>query len=165
MQSIREYLLGVLAAALICGIASEIMGKKGVSGSLVKLLCGVFLSVSVVAPLADLRLSALPDWTQDIQLDASQAVAEGNQLANAEYRAVITRQTQAYILDKAESLGATLTVEVTLAQDALASPEAVTLRGSISPYAKQTLSRWIISELGIEEEALKWIAVNERKKR
>ena len=61
-------------------------------------------------------------------------------------------------MDKAESLGAELTVEVTLSDDELMVPCAVKLSGAISPYAKKVLSDTIAKDLGIQVEEQIWTA-------
>ena len=43
MESIRDYLLSVTAAALICGIISSLTGKSSNIPKVLKLLCGLFL--------------------------------------------------------------------------------------------------------------------------
>lgn len=160
MSSIGEYLSGVLCAALICGIVSELMGKKGVSASLIKILCGIFMTLSVIAPLVDIRMGPLEDLTNGIRADAQSAIAEGESMAVNEYRTVIKQRTEAYILDKANSLGAEVQVSVSLDEGELAQPCSVIIRGRISPYAKGLLSNWLSTDLGIHTEEQKWIATN-----
>ncbi len=160
MAGIAEYILGVFAAALLCGIAAELMGKKGLSAGMVRLICGVFLTLTVAAPLGKLNLSSLPELAGSIQWDAADAAEEGKNLAQQQYREVITQRTQTYILDKAESLGLTLQVTVRLSDTELAVPESVSLQGNASPYARKTLSRWLAEELGLDTEAQEWIATN-----
>ena len=158
MKTIGEYLLCVLAGALICGIILELVGKNNASGPLIRLLCGVFMILCVVSPLLNIRLSSLTDFTDEIREQADAVSSDGKMMAQEEYRAVITQRTQAYILDKAVSLGADVTVEVTLGEDDLAAPHAVTIRGRISPYAKGLLSSWLASDLGVATEEQTWIA-------
>ena len=69
--------------------------------------------------------------------------------------AVIKAQTETYIEDKAEALGATVTAGVTLAGDML--PWQVELTGEVSPYVKTRLAQTIWAELGIPEERQVWL--------
>ncbi len=151
-----EYVLGVLCAALICGVVTRILGKKGVQGNLVQILCSIFLMISIVSPLAKLSFDSWENLHLDIERDALAAADQGKNEVNNQYRQVITQRTTTYILDKAESMGLALEVSVTLREDDLAAPKAVTLRGRIAPYAKQVLSSWLANELGIEEQ--EWIS-------
>lgn len=159
MDSLGKYLLGILAGALICGIAMELVGKKSGNGPLIRLLCGVFMMLCVISPLLDVRIGPLSDLTGQIQQEADAITQDGKNLAQDYYRSVITQRTQAYILDKAVSLGADIEAEIVLSEDDLSAPESVTLRGRISPYAKGLLSNWLESELGIASEEQTWIAV------
>lgn len=156
----ETYLLGILACALICGIAMELTGKKGSNAAVIKLLCGVFMLLCVVSPLFNVRVGPLADLTEQYRAEADTFTRDGEILAQEQYQAVITQRTEAYILDKAVSLGAEIDVEVVLAEDAPSAPKAVTIRGRVSPYAKGLLSSWLTSELGIATEEQRWIASN-----
>ena len=156
MTALGEYVLGVLFAAMICSIVTRILGKKGVQGNLVKMLCSIFMMISIVSPLAKLSFDSWEEFQVDIQHDALAAVDQGKNEINIQYRQVITQRTTSYILEKAESLGLVLEVSVTLEEDELAAPRSVTLQGRASPYARQVLSSWLANELGIEEQ--QWIS-------
>lgn len=157
MESIRNYLLGITAAALVCSILTRLLGSKGLLGTAVKLLAGIFMALTVVSPWVNIRLTSLGDFTQGISYDASAAAADGENSAMEAMAEIIKQQTQAYILDKAESLGAQLSVEVTVSGDDLPVPCAVRLEGQISPYAKSALSTCIAEDLGISVEEQIWI--------
>ena len=160
MDSLGKYLLGILSCALICGIVTQLIGKKSGNAALIRLLCGVFMLLSVVSPLLDIHIGSLGDLTGQIRREADAITQDGKNLAQDHYRAVITDRTQAYILDKAVSLGAEMEAKVILEEDDLAAPKSVTIRGRISPYAKGILSNWLESELGIPAEEQTWIASN-----
>lgn len=160
MQFVGKYLLGILSGALICAIVLELVGKKSANAALIRLLCGVYMLLCVVSPLLDVRIGSLTDFTDAIGQEANGFAQDGKNMAQEEYRAVITQRTTAYILDKAASLGAEIEAEVTLSEDDIAAPSSVTVRGRISPYAKGLLSSWLESELGIEAEEQTWIATN-----
>lgn len=157
METIREIIISVTAVALICGIVTKLI-HKGLLGSVMKLLAGIFMALSVVSPLLDLRLGDLKDFTLDIQTNAAQIAAEGENSARLEIAAIISEQSAAYILDKAESLGVELTVQVTVSHEDWPVPSGVRLEGSVSPYAKAVLSEYISETLGIEREEQQWIS-------
>lgn len=159
MASLGKYLLGILACALICGIALELVGKKSGNGPLIRMICGVFMILCVVSPLLDIRIGPMSDLTGQIQQEADALTQDGKNLAQEYYRSVITQRTQAYILDKAVSLGADIEAEIVLSEDDTSVPKSVTVRGRISPYVKGLLSNWLESELGIATEEQTWIAV------
>ena len=73
-----------------------------------------------------------------------------------ETREIITDKTCAYILDKAETLRAQLTVQVILSDEELPVPERIYLTGQASPYARSMLQRLIEEELGVPKERQIW---------
>ena len=157
MGEIRGYLISVTAAAILCAVASTLLGKKGTIGTIGKLLCGIFLAITVVSPLTRVQLRSGYELWDDLSADAAAAVASGEAAAYDELRAGIKARTEAYILDKAAFYAAELSVEVTLSDEDPPIPCAVRLTGSVSPYAKQRLQQDISEELGIPKEAQIWI--------
>ncbi|MBO5891759.1 MAG: hypothetical protein J6Q30_03500 [Oscillospiraceae bacterium] len=156
MGSVREYLLGITVVALCCGVLSSVLGKKGLAGGTVKFLCGMVMLLAVVGPLLSLRIGDMQGAFKDLSQDANAITAFGRETALKEYAGIIKERTAAYILDKAESLGAELTVEVTLSDDEPLAPCGVKLSGAISPYAKKVLSDTIAKDLGVQVEDQIW---------
>ena len=52
MDAIREYLIGVVAAALLCGVITTLIGTKGTVGVAVKLVSGLLMLLAVVRVIA-----------------------------------------------------------------------------------------------------------------
>lgn len=157
MEWIREYLIGVTAAAILCALVNRLMGKQG-SGIAVRMVCGLLLTVSVIAPWTKARLDHLLDGKIQIDYEAEQLVQQGRVDADAQMRDIISRQTEAYILDKARGLGADISVTVTLSEDTLPVPKAVSISGNISPYGKNVLSQIISQDLGVGSEGQVWVS-------
>ena len=59
-------------------------------------------------------------------------------------------------LDEAKALDCDLSVEVILSDDDIPVPKQVRLAGEISPYARQTLTNFMVQQLGIEREEMIW---------
>jgi len=157
MDAIGNYLLRILTTALICGILVRITGDKGLLTEIVKLLAGVCMAITVLSPWVNIRLENMQDIALDFTVDAETAAEEGKNSAREAISDIIKSQTETYILDKAASLGITVTVEVQLTEDAVPYPAFVTLRGPVSPYVKSVLSNYISENLGIGMEEQKWI--------
>lgn len=152
MEALRQYIISVVAAGLICGVVTGLF-PGGTGGSIMKLVCGVFLCYTVLAPVSRIELEdlAVSSWTL---ADGSEAVAAGEQLSEQARDRFIKQDLEAYILDKASQLGADLQVEVALEEGGL--PCAVTLTGQIAPYQRQQLERFLTLELGIAKENQQW---------
>lgn len=157
MESMKTYLLGVVAAAIICGIITRFIGEKGTQGSMVKLLAGLFLTFTVIRPVANISLDSLTDFTEVYADAGERAAAAGESLTKEALAASIKAQTEAYILDKAAALQVDLEVEVTLSIGDIPTPHTVRLSGKVSPYAKAQLQAIITEDLGIDKEHQTWI--------
>jgi hypothetical protein len=157
MEAIREYLIGVVAAGIICSVIVRLPVSGSVAGIL-RLVAGLIMALSVASPLVELRITDLSDYWQQIQYSGQDYADQGENIARQQRNAIIKERTRTYILDKAESLGAQLDVEVTLTDDEIGRPCAVRLTGSISPYDKQILTDYILESLGLDTEALTWMA-------
>ncbi len=157
MDFIRTYMLQITAAAIICGILTGILGKKGLLGTTVKLLAGIFMVLAVLAPWVNFHFDSLESFMDGISFDASSAVADGEYSAMNAMKTIIKDRTEAYILDKASTLGAQLKADVSLSSDEMPAPIGVTISGQISPYAKSVLSAYIVDDLGIKLEDQKWM--------
>ncbi|MBE6958535.1 MAG: hypothetical protein E7447_05230 [Ruminococcaceae bacterium] len=156
MESIREYLIGVIAAALLCGLVSQLIEPKGTVGIAVKLVAGFLMLLAVLRPWVELRPEGLFRLAEDFAADGSSYVTQGQQLANDFYRDGIRKRLTAYIVDEAKTYGCDLSVEVFLTDDDIPKPHQICLSGDISPYARQALTNSLIEKLGLTREDLIW---------
>lgn len=155
MEQLRSYILSVVTAAILCALVAAIVGKKSSAAPILKLLSGLFLALTVIRPIAQVQVEEFLRFTEDLELEAADAAAVGSGYYRDALADVITDQTRTYILDKAQTLNASVTAEVVLDEQSI--PQAVTIRGRISPYAKDRLSNIIASDLGIPKEHQTWI--------
>lgn len=155
MEQLRQYVVSVVAGAFVCGIALGLF-PKGSGREILKMLCGLFLALTVLGPVAKLDLSELENFYGGFSVDAAQTAALGEAYSEKALRECIKTRTEAYILDKAEGLGAQVAVQVSLSPDALPVPAAVQITGAISPYVKYRLSEYISQDLGVPKENQVW---------
>lgn len=154
---VRQYILSVIAAAVLCGILYNLcIGKT--TASVMKLICGIFLSLVVMSPLRTIDLTDLPAISLGFLEEGRQVTAEGEKMAMDSYSTIIKERTEAYILDKAEALDAGIAVEVFLDGDAI--PVGVRISGNVSPFAQSALTACLEEDLGIAKEAQEWIDGN-----
>mgnify|MGYP007057930243 CR=1 FL=1 len=151
MTFIRNYILTIVSAAMLCALLKSIStGKKGIE-KILGLVAGIFLLATGLQPLGILELSQLENPIENYRSQAERTVAQAEKEVQMQLGEQIQEQTQAYILDKANTLGMSLEVQV----DKLV-PCQVTLTGPTSPYAKQQLKAILETELGIPEERQVW---------
>ena len=149
-------MLSVICAALVCGILTDMSAKTSFE-KLIRLLCSVFLAVTVVYPLIRYRF---PAWNADMSIfqpGDEDAVAQGEKIYFQSIASIIRTETEAYILKEAKSIGADLTVAVELDAGNPPAPESVTIRGNFEASVETTLSQLIADELGIPKEHQTWI--------
>lgn len=156
MQGIREYLIGVIAVAFLCGIVSALTDSKSSVGHALRLLSGLLMLLAVVHPWANLSFDGLQKWPDSLVADGTEHTLSGQLMADEAYRASIMQQTRAYILEEAGMLGCTLSVEVELSDDNIPVPKRIRISGDVSPYAKQSLTTLLTQKLGIDREDLLW---------
>lgn len=155
MQKVGTYLVSVCACGIFCGILKSLLPQKNAAGRILRMVCGVFLVFTAVRPLTDIRLDTLNLATGYLLTEGEALSQDGKNMASDALADIIKEQTEAYILDKARSLNAQITVEVNVMGDP-PSPVSVSIHGSIQPYAKSTLSSAIAEELGIAKEDQIW---------
>jgi stage III sporulation protein AF len=157
MSGVKEYVLTVAAAVLICSIAKQIIGERNASGKIVKVVSGVFLIVTLLTPLTDIQIGEIDAFWEETRSMASDASDHGLDIASSAMGEIIKQKTEAYILDEAKNMGLDVTVEVKLCDSDPPVPCQVIITGSASPYKKTALCRYISNNLGILPESQKWI--------
>lgn len=156
MSKISQYLLSIICTALLLSIANNLLDAKGALGAAIKLLTGLVLTSVIIAPWSDIRLDTLQSIFTDMQVHASTVVQEGNNIAQFEISALIKERTEAYILDKARSLGLDVAAEVMYDESMPQSIHTVRIVGDASPYARQRLKQTICDDLAVAEENIIW---------
>lgn len=156
MDFLRQYLLSVITAALIAGLVARFFHKKTAPGTLIKLICGMFVTITVLSPLIKLRIEDFTAEIDQFSSDADIHVSAGENLAEDARRAIIKTQIETYILDKASSLGASVSVTVSLSESDPPLPASVRISGNLSPHEKIELKRYLKNELGITEDMQIW---------
>ena len=157
MQDLGQYILSIGLAALLTGILCEFSDKKSTTGTLIRMICGLFLAFTVINPLADLNFGILETFSGSYSADAASAVATGKALAGDSVRQLIKQQTEAYILDKARSLGCAVDVAVTVGTGADPIPEAVRITGDVPAVVRRQLELMLEQDLQIAKENQQWI--------
>lgn len=151
----KEYILSVICAAVLCGIVSDLAEKKGASANILRLICGVFLSITVIRPVTEVKLEEFSFFTSDITQDAFLASDLGRTGTYNEMAAIISAEVAAYILDKAADFTKELTVDVEMDENLI--PRRVILSGEVSLKGKLQLEALIEKDLGIAKEDQIWI--------
>jgi len=153
MQQLGQYVVSLTAAAMICGILLSFFPEGAVRIQL-RLVCGVFLTVTALAPLTRISLPDPMEFSQSYLSEGALLATNGENLAREEVHGRIKLALETYILDKAAAMDAEITPEIKL--DTQGNPEAVTLLGDCSGNLRQQLGAVITNDLGIPEEKQQW---------
>ena len=160
MAPFRQYVLSLTAAALLGGLLLSCV-PEGSGRKILRLVCGILLTVTALKPLGQLRLPDLDALTGEYRQQAEAAVAMGQEMARMEAQEGIRKALEAYILDKAAELGLEITPEVFL--DGSGIPVCVQLEGDVSSGMRQKMQTIITNDLGIPGEAQEWITRKENR--
>lgn len=155
MELLRQYVISVTTAAILCGILMALL-RKGASQALVKLLCGFFLAFTLLHPMKNLELGELPELLR-VEPDLSQDLTrQGSDYAGNTMAEIIKEKTRAYILEKAEELHLELEVSVTVGEGEVPVPECVYISGKASDFARTRMEAFLEKTLGIAKENQIW---------
>lgn len=157
MDSLRQYVLSIIGAAMVCGVVLGI-APKGTMQVYIKLLCGLFLTVSLLYPLTELDWNALTEeFSFFHREDAEEAAALGEDFSRNALSTIIKAEAEEYILDKAAALDVSVEADVRLTEEDIPVPMAVTICGEVDSASRERLE-WIIQEeLGISKENQLWM--------
>lgn len=149
-------MIRIICAAILCGIATTLLVGNNTSAKLIRLLCGMYLTICIISPVVRIQISDFSDYLHQFDVSADAAIQHGQEIVESQMAAIIKSSTETYILDKASSMGLSIDVEVTVSDSAPLVPYKASLTGSASPIHKRQLQDWIENELGIEKEHQKW---------
>lgn len=156
MTALKQYILSIVCAAVICAVITGITKESGHS-RILKLVCGIFLALQIIRPLPGISKLSLADLEPLCLEDAKALTEEGRRLARQEKEQVIIEETESYILSKAASQDPGFSVEVILSDGEDPIPESVVICGSLTEEEKQNLQKVLEEELAIAKENQIWI--------
>lgn len=156
MDTLRQYILSVTAAAILCGMVRSICSETGFRTT-VNMLCGLILAVTILTPVIRIDLNGLiGEFTASYSQDALAAASVGEDTYQDSLSAIIKQESEAYILDKAAQLDASVDVEIILSEQDIPVPVSAVIRGNISPFSRQQLTQILENDLGIMKENQQW---------
>lgn len=154
MEGVRQWLLGITLTAFAAGLARQ-LAPEGREQAAVRLVGGLLLVLAILSPLGgwDWEELALPagSFRQETQRQAENYQEERTQALSA----IIAEKTAAYIWDKADRLGLSCEVEVSVAvgESGIPLPDTVTITGAYSA----DLAALIEEEVGIPAGKQIWL--------
>ena len=152
MDGIRQWLLGVLAAAMALSLLYALLPKGAVRGA-ARATGGLILLLVVLGPLAGLDLSDLALRYEDLSRDMERQAEAYRQEGQAQLELGIQQRTAAYISEKAAQLGLSCQPEVICQlRDGVPFPVEVVL----DIPEDSGLAQLIADDLGIDRAHQHW---------
>lgn len=156
MGGFKQYLLSLISAAIICALLNKFPFKAESAKMVIRLMSTVFLLITAFSPFIELGSIDWFEYPEHIRDEADVIIADVQASVADETKKYISDRIRAYIVDRAATYGATVDVQVNVADQGTMHPDAVVITGNISPYGKNALKNMIITELGIPEEKQIW---------
>ena len=156
MSQIAKYLFSVIASTFVVSIISIIPGSKTSLSAIIKIICGLFLVLTVVSPLSNIQLKVPTELLSSVSVDCDAIIEDATTIAYDAKAAIIIDQVSAYVLEKAKALNLDVEVELVLGSDEIPVPEQIYIQGAVSPFARNQLSTFISDNIGIPEERQIW---------
>ena len=157
-ELLRNWILGLTAAAFLTAIAMALT-PKGRARAATGLTAGLVTIVALLAPLMEFDYFAYAGNVEEFELSLDIRVQE-MEAAQERLRArIISERIEAYILDKAESVGLSdlyIRVETARQPDGWHYPYAARLYGTYTAEQRRTLETYLAETFGIPRERQIW---------
>ena len=146
MEGLRQWLLGITLTAFAAGLARQ-MAPEGREQAAVRLVGGLLLVLAILRPLGSWDWEGLSLEAGAFRQETLQQTENYEEEQIAALSAIIAEKTAAYIWDKAEELGLSCEVEVTVTagESGIPLPDTAIITGPYDPG----LSALIEKEVGI----------------
>ena len=113
------------------------------------------MTIVLIQPVIGRKKLILDSELQGLSKQAEAISEEGTAEAESLRKEFIKQRVEAYISNRAETIGAEIQASVSLGEDCV--PVSVRITGKISPLNRSRLTQVIVSELGIPREQQEWI--------
>lgn len=153
MEGLRQWLLGIVLTAFAAGLARQ-LAPEGREQAAVRLAGGFLMILAILGPLGSWNWEELALPAGSFRQATTEQMADYEAERTTALGTIIAEKTAAYIWDKADELGLSCTVEVTVAvgESGIPLPDTAVITG---PYSGE-LAALIQEEVGIPAEKQIW---------
>ena len=155
MTAIKAYLMRVILCGFLVSLCTALLrGKR--AEKLVVLCGGCLMILTVIRPLMQVDLSALPNlWTGLTQSERQAQAREKNEQI---LRGLVEAQTVQWLDEQAAELGMQVQFAVSAVgtEEGLYVPDRVTVTGSWTPEQRRILSDRMEHKLSLPPERQEW---------
>lgn len=160
-QFIRDYLLSVVAVALLSSAALSIV-PKGTMHKTLMFLCGLIMILVAIKPVTKIDFADLSNIVDQAKIDVEKSLSGTTVNQQQMVGAIIKEQAETYILDKAADLGfaPTVSVQIQYGED-YPYPYSAEISGCYTDAQRQQLTYDLVKNLAIPEARQEWNANEE----
>lgn len=163
-EFVHNYIQTLVYSAVFCFLAMALTpegsGKKAVG-----IACAAAMMIAVISPVVTIDLSDYSKMLTEYKLKAEEYADSGRENSENLNRLYIQDKCQAYILDKAEEIGAYIsevTVTAEWSIDGYWYPVSCEIRYDSTDGQRAELETLIGTQLGISKDEQKWCKTNEQ---
>lgn len=153
-SEIKAYLLSVVATAMMLSFGQALVPKGSVQ-KLVSFAGGLLIIFAVLTPIVDIDYDAIARSMENFSVVEGAAPTFSSAQNRDWMEDIIKEECRAYILDKAEELGAEVNVEINL-DEQTACPVEVVLVGKTTAEQRIHLSEYIYRTMDIPVQRQEW---------
>ena len=153
-----QWLHAVIYTGIVCSTALLLTPDGRVKKALA-IICAVAMCASIASPLSELDFDAYSRAMANYKLDAERYTRQGEDYSKNLNRTIIEDECRAYILDKADEIGAGLSEVIVTAiwsSDGYWYPHEVRIVSGADENQRAKLSDCIQTQLGISVENQDW---------
>lgn len=154
MAGLKNYLIAVCSAAILCALLKQIVGKGKLSNGTIRILSGLFVAICIIAPWKDFSLRDLEVYNPLDTKTAESFVEDGKRITKSNINAIIMERVEAYILEKTNQLHVQVEVSVELSDEGVPIRSIIT--GELSRSEREELSAFLAGQIGIQKEMQIW---------
>ncbi len=157
-EILRTWVLRLTGTAIISSAATALV-PEGKTKKSVKFVCGVAAMLALLSIVSDFSYEGFSSYMADYRQKAYEISSEAEEQTKMSERLIIEKQCEAYILDKADELGAyvpEISVRAEWDTNGYWYPVSAELTAEVLPEVKQQLSYIIEADLGIEKDKQVW---------
>lgn len=154
----NQWLHAVIYTGIVCSTALLLTPDGRVKKAL-SIICAVAMCASIASPLSELDFDAYSRAMANYKLDAERYTRQGEDYSKNLNRTIIEDECRAYILDKADEIGAVLsevTVTAIWSSDGYWYPHEAKIVCSATDEQRSRLSDYIQTQLGISIGNQNW---------
>jgi hypothetical protein len=161
-EFLKNWVYALAGAGLICAAAAA-LSPEGKWRRITSLCCGLVMIIALVSPLKSFDAAEYGRELYKYRAAASEAAGKSEDIQKRLNRSYIEDECEAYILDKAENDGVSLSAQVTARWDTGGwwYPYEAEIKAGFGGEEREKLAGEIESELGIARQRQYWSDTDE----